>query len=295
MKSVSLHCNNNRGNSIEKFVSINVTTTQARLNLCSQTVWSLVHQSVLPAKIVLWVSSEKYLADDGINSVPMWVDEINSIRDDILAIKWVKNTGPYRKIIPALRCANDNDILVYADDDVVYGFNWLYKLLETFRDNQDKVVASRVRELKRNIFGHVKSYLYSTIVYKEKTLKNDYVITGVGGVVIKKSHIASIYIELEDFVRICPTTDDLWISKILELSSTAILACPQAMDEISEIQHVHGLTLINNFDYSKGGIMVSLARKIKIRLLGQMGIPVCKNDVSMRSINDFFVIFNRSI
>lgn len=288
MESVSLESQNLHGSTIEELVSINITTTHARLNLCSQTVWSLIHQSVLPAQIVLWVSSEKYLADDGISSIPLWVHEINSIRNDILAIKWVGNIGPYRKIIPALRSADENDILVYADDDVVYGANWLIKLLDKFKKNQDKVVASRVRELKRNLLGSVKSYLYSTIIYKEKIVKKDYVITGVGGVVIKKSHIASNYIELDDFVRICPTTDDLWISKILELSSTTVLVCPQAMDEISEIQHGHGLTLINNFDYSKGGIITYLARKVKIRILGQLGIPVCKNDVAIKNINNFF-------
>lgn len=128
---------------------VNLTTTSERLTLCSATVWSLIHQNRVPDKIILWVSRDAYLADKGIQTLPVWISEINDIIH-ILEVKFVSNTGPYRKIIPALRSALDSDLLVYADDDVIYGQLWLQYLENEFKRNDcNYVVASRVRVVKK--------------------------------------------------------------------------------------------------------------------------------------------------
>jgi hypothetical protein len=58
-----------------------------------------------------------------------------------------KNTGPYRKLFPALQVATDDDILIYADDDAIYNEIWAETLLDDFyRHNQKCVVAARVRK-----------------------------------------------------------------------------------------------------------------------------------------------------
>lgn len=72
--------------------SINITTTHSRLDLCSATIWSLMHQSVLPDTINLWVSQESYMADQGIRNIPNWYYELNNI-NDILRIHFVKILG----------------------------------------------------------------------------------------------------------------------------------------------------------------------------------------------------------
>jgi hypothetical protein len=48
-----------------------------------------------------------------------------------------KNTGPYRKLFPALQVATEDDILIYADDDAIYNEIWAQTLLDDFyRHNQ---------------------------------------------------------------------------------------------------------------------------------------------------------------
>lgn len=112
-------------------ISINLTTTKSRLYLCSQTVWSLANQSKKVDQIVVWVSSTPYLSDEGITEEPEWAQKIRQTGTN-LVFKWVKNTGPYRKLFPALQAATEEDILIYADDDAIYNEMWAETLLDDF-------------------------------------------------------------------------------------------------------------------------------------------------------------------
>src|SRR5690606_3704630 len=80
-------------------IEINITTTNNRLHLCAQTVWSFLHQSLRPSKIIVWVSKEPYLIDEGIQEEPVWARELKRINKSI-EFRWTPNTGPYRKLFP---------------------------------------------------------------------------------------------------------------------------------------------------------------------------------------------------
>ena len=122
-------------------LTINLTTTSERLTLCAATIWSMVHQVRKPDKIRLWISNEPYLSDKGITTLPEWVIEINNIRN-ILEVIFVENTGPYRKIIPALRTADQNEVLVYADDDVIYLIGTMGDILSLLVFGRSKKISS---------------------------------------------------------------------------------------------------------------------------------------------------------
>lgn len=267
-------------------MTVNITTTNNRLDLCSQTVWSLLNQSVLPKKIVIWVSKEAYLIDKGIDKEPAWAQKLNLIRD-IIEFKWTANTGPYRKLFPALAEATDEQIIVYADDDTIYKENWLKLLSDKFQEHQEeKIVASRVRLSKRNIFGRHKTYMLWPVSKKEIELDRDYLITGVGGVILKKKHIKDAFVKNQDYLKVCPKSDDFWISEIITRSQTPVLVYPEAMREILLIKHEYGLERQNTL------VSHSLAGKafdrVKINTLGRLGVPICNNDISFKRIKKYF-------
>ena len=132
-------------------LTINLTTTSSRLELCSSTIWSLLNQSVQPDVINLWISHDRYMADEGISNIPEFVGLMNNI-SDIIRVHFVENTGPYRKLIPALRSSQAEDYIVYVDDDVVYGKDWLKTLLNCFLSHDKKyIVASRIRKVSYNV------------------------------------------------------------------------------------------------------------------------------------------------
>jgi len=267
-------------------ITINITTTHNRLELCSQTLWSLLNQSTPPEKIVVWVSKEAYLIDKGIDREPYWVSDLNKIKN-LIEFKWTTNTGPYRKLFPALAAASEDQTIVYADDDTIYKENWLNLLISKFQEhNEEKIVASRVRIIKRNLFGRHKSYMLWPISKKEVELASDYLITGVGGVILKKKHIKEAFVSNQDYLKVCPKSDDFWISEIISQSQTPVLAYPEAMHEILLIKHEHGLEKQNTL------ISHSLTGKafdrIKINTLGRLGVSICNNDISFKRIKEYF-------
>jgi len=266
-------------------IELNITTTHNRLHLCAQTVWSFLNQTLLPTKINIWVSKEPYLIDKGIQEEPAWARELRKI-NDIIEFRWTENTGPYRKLFPALQATSEDTILVYADDDTIYKSRWLEKLIGKFNAHDGKyVVASRCRELGKPSWAGKKSYMLLSLVRKEKVLQENFLVTGVGGVVLRASHIAEEFWSNTDFLRVCPKTDDVWISKILEKSGSSVVTCPEANEELLFIEHSFALSHTNKL--KSRGLRKQL-NKLKVQTLGRWGFPVCNNDHAIRAVDSYF-------
>lgn len=269
-------------------ISINITTTDSRLDLCSATIWSIIHQDVLPERINIWISREPYMADNGILSLPLWFYEINKIKD-IVRIHYVENIGPYRKIIPALRRADHNDILIYADDDVIYAPGWYGSLLSTFfKFNEKYIVATRVRVKKRNFLGRLQSYNMFNVCNHDILLNSGYIVTGVGGCILKKTLINEKFLLLNDFTDIVPRTDDIWLSKIYELSSSSVFCNASSLKYIQEITHSNNALNQSNNLMSSGSVINKLLMKIRNRVFGYFGAVLSNNDIAIRKTDDFF-------
>ncbi|HED1778825.1 TPA: glycosyltransferase family 2 protein [Raoultella ornithinolytica] len=267
---------------------VNLTTTHSRLDLCSITLYSLLNQSMLPDKIRVWISEESYLSDHGIKEIPDYLLSLNRIKD-IIEFVYTKNTGPYRKIFPALKKADENDVLVYADDDVVYHREWLNSLFTTFKKyDTTNIVAARVRLKRKNIFNKYKSYVAYPICFNEQTLLNDYIITGLGGAILMKKHINSKYIYMEDYVDIAPKTDDLWISEIISLSKTNVTTCPKAIECLTEINHSNNALSANNNPVLSGGYLSLFLKKIILKISSYLGVNKTNNDIAAKKINNYF-------
>ncbi|WP_435607645.1 glycosyltransferase [Pseudomonas knackmussii] len=264
-------------------LSINLTTTFARQEICAQAVYSLMRQSILPDKIRIWVSKTPYLSDTGILEAPQWIADLNKIRN-IVEIHWTQNTGPYRKLIPALRSASDDDIIVTADDDIIYGKNWLKHLLARAEEAPSHVIAARVRKISNNIFGKRKTYLSWPIINRELVVESNFIVTHGGGTLLRKRHISERLAADETYLDICPTTDDLWFSKLITKSNTKVVICPQALSEIRFIEHEDGLDNQNNLKPRK--LLTKIYQRLVLRPLGWLGLSICGNDVAFKKIEE---------
>ncbi|GGY69820.1 hypothetical protein [Marinobacter zhanjiangensis] len=270
-------------------ITVNLTTTCQRLPLCKITLMSLCLQSRQADEIRLWVSSEPYLRDGGIPER----EELHHYFHDLPAewrrrikVCWVTNTGPYRKLIPALREAGPDDLLITADDDIIYGENWLGTLLQAHEPGSNVAIAGRVRQKRYNAFGRTMSYMNWDILRDPSVISEAYIITFGGGAVLSRPMFREQDILDDAFLEIAPTADDLWYSKLLLRNDTLVRVVPGVLRELNFIEHKDGLV---NHNHPR---QAALLKKLALRLwewgAGYMGVPVCGNDRAYQSVEQYF-------
>ncbi|NWO07103.1 MAG: hypothetical protein HLX50_15835 [Alteromonadaceae bacterium] len=270
-------------------LTVNLTTTFQRLSLCRIALTSLLLQSRLPDQINLWVSKEPYLRDKGIaksESIDQLIGSLPAESRSRVSVRWVPNTGPYRKLIPMLREAGPDDLIVTADDDIFYGRDWLSGLLSAYEDAGGKPVAARVRTKRINFLGKETSYLFWGLMSHSGVARDNFIVTFGGGAVLTRKMFREHDIADDAFMSVAPTADDLWYSKLLRLNNNEVVVAPALLDELNFVNHDDGLT---NHNFPR---VSSFLHKIRIRVwdrpLGLLGVPVSGNDVAYRNIEQYF-------
>lgn len=270
-------------------ITVNLTTTRHRIGLCRIALTSLALQSQRPDRINLWISREPYLRDDGIKDqcdIQAMIESLPKTIEDMLRVRWVANTGPYRKLIPILREATHDDVIVTADDDIFYGENWLRALLSIHETAGGLAVAARVRRQRKNFVGVRMSYFYWALMSQAGIAEDDFVITFGGGAVLRRAMFREIDIGDDAFLEVAPTADDLWYSRLLNVNGVGVVVEPSIMRELHFIKHEDGL-MERNLLRPK-----SFTEKMRARLwdrgLGFFGLPVCANDRACASIENYF-------
>lgn len=271
-------------------ISVNLTTTSERLKLCRVALTSLLMQSRLPDQIYLWVSRGAYLSDKGIaddeivNRLFLSLPETNR---HLIQIRWTSNTGPYRKLIPVLREAAPEDLIVTADDDIFYGESWLSTLLAEYESGEGRAVAGRVRQITYNRIGKKTSYMHWGLINEKKVVDRDYIVTFGGGAVLTRSMFREEDIYCDAFLDAAPRSDDLWYTKLLNMTKKEIIIVPSAMSELFFLPHPHGLEN-SNLAIGETSLWRRVARRLWLSSMGRLGWRVCGNDHAFLSIERYF-------
>lgn len=128
-------------------LTISLTSIRSRIGQVDRVVQSLLAQSPPPDDVMLVISQEPYLLDEGIQpeALPSGLRQLWA--EGRLELVYAPNTGPYRKLLPALRrFAGQERLIVTVDDDMIYPAHWLAGLVETYRRHRC-VVAHRCRAI----------------------------------------------------------------------------------------------------------------------------------------------------
>ncbi|MEI0612259.1 hypothetical protein [Brachyspira pilosicoli] len=198
---------------------VSLTTFPQRIYDIDVVLFSLLNQTVKPDKIVLWLAKEEFpnLED----SVP---PHILNMRKFGIEIEFCKDIKSYKKLIYALK-KYPNDLIVTADDDAYYQYNWLEKLYNAYLENPNYIHCHRGRiillDSNKNIVPLINwENNYLTNKYVKPSYRNYF--TGLGGV-LYKSHFFSDEIYNEDlFMKLAPTEDDKWFFTMALLNGIKI-------------------------------------------------------------------------
>lgn len=128
-------------------IRISLTTIRSRLPRLPDVLQSLRDQSLQARSIFLAISEEPFALDEGITLAHLPRRILAMAEAGWLEIHFGPNTGPYRKLLPALhRYGAQEQLIATADDDTIYPHGWLEALIRTYAKTR-QVVAHRCRAM----------------------------------------------------------------------------------------------------------------------------------------------------
>ena len=117
-------------------IYVSLTSIYDNQSILLKTLISIKNQTILPNKIFIYLSEDSFLLDKGFKNKIIDNKNLKTFLDEninIFQIKWCKNIGPYRKLLPLLQEKfEEKCIIITIDDDTEYNINLIKKHLELF-------------------------------------------------------------------------------------------------------------------------------------------------------------------
>lgn len=193
---------------------VSLTTIESRLDKVYIAIESLLHQTMKPKKIVLWINEEIKN-----KKLPRTITRQLSRG---LEVKYVRDVGPHTKLIYALK--EYNEVIVTADDDILYPANWLLQLDRSYKAVPDAIHCHRAHEITFSPTGKIRPYedwLFEKVRYNHSLTVFP---TGVGGVLYPPGSLHKDAIREDLFEELCPKADDVWFKIMSLLLKTKCIA-----------------------------------------------------------------------
>jgi hypothetical protein len=163
----------------------------------------LLNQTVKPAGIYVYLSREPYGIDEGIKVLPRDLQLLFST-EPLLHLRWVENTGPYRKILPFAKECPDTPVLV-VDDDTKYLPNLVERAVGLWEKHRCCIA------FRATVFDSSTSYATWASAAGQKAVT--LFTKGNGGVLYHTSWFQDSRIQdAALYNNLAPLADDVWLN-----------------------------------------------------------------------------------
>lgn len=227
---------------------VSLTSYPARINYAPIAINTLLQQNLKPDRLILWLANSQFLFKE--RDLPQ---ELLSLRELGLEIRWCKDLKSYKKLVPALR-EFPNDIIVTADDDIYYQKNWLKSLYEAYLKNPKNIYCKRAVKMKienNAICDNYKRDECFNVNYKKASFSNQ--LMGGSGCLFPPHSLHSDIFDTNKFLLLLPTHDDIYFWVMAILASTKIEIVGGFEEEMLMIDGSEACSLsMNNNDKGSG-------------------------------------------
>lgn len=200
----------------KKKIIVSLTTHGKRINYVYQAIESIFQQTCKANKVILYISKDNF----NINTLPQTL--INQTKRG-LEIHFVEDIGVYTKLIPAL-LEYPKDNIITIDDDYIYPFDLIEKLIKAHKLAPQAVCCSNSRIIKLDKNSNLKPYFDFEICFPKRTKLSHYLLAeGFGGVLYPPNSLHPDVIDIELFKKLSPHADDLWYKGMELLNDTPVL------------------------------------------------------------------------
>lgn len=203
-------------------VIVSLTSFPGAIEYAAGAVESILKGSVLPHKIVLYVTLSQF---EGLD-LPDKLKRLEKENDIFEIRNYDREIRSYRKLVPALADFPEATI-VTIDDDVAYHPHMLRDLLRLHEKYPEYVLAHRAKKIKPGKpYKKWSKYRWYHFLTKRLHPGFDNIQTGVGGVLYPPGALKSEMIREDLFTKLAPTADDLWFWAAAVANGRKILPVP---------------------------------------------------------------------
>ncbi|MCJ8314472.1 MAG: glycosyltransferase family 2 protein [Saccharospirillaceae bacterium] len=210
-----------KGNDIQIPIIVSLTSIPNRLDKLDIVIKSILLQTQLPKKIILWLNYDLK------NKLPKKLLDLTNVKirnKQIFEIHYSNLTCSHRKLIHSLDLY-PNDTIVTCDDDSIYPNNWLELLYTDQTNNPNTIIANRTCFITYD--KNNKTIPYSKWDKNVPTATHSLSILPIGcdGILYPPGSFHKDITNSDLFLKLTPKADDLWFKAMSFLNQTQ---CMQA-------------------------------------------------------------------
>jgi len=195
-------------------IYVSVTSIHQHQRMLLQTLKSIKSQTLPPDQCFVYLSDEPYLLDIGFKDKNISDNDLKNFineNSNMFSVIWVKNTGPYRKLLNILHDKwDDNCAIITIDDDTVYHKDFIQDIITDYNKHQC-CIGNRCWEL---VFDNIQRITYRHLFPTHPVnLFNFH--TGKGGVLYQPEWFhktEEIVFDESLYTSLCKTNDDIWFN-----------------------------------------------------------------------------------
>ena len=195
----------------DREVIVSLTTYGKRLYDVYLAIESIMQQSMKPNRIVLWLGKE--LQDKPLPGILKFQQQRG------LEIAFCKDIRSYTKLVPAL-CRFPDDVIITVDDDAIYDFDLLEKLIVAYQEDPSYIYCHRCHKMILDSAGKLKPYNDWEWQCEECEPNILHFPTGVGGVLYPPHSLDEEVFNENVFLDICAQADDVWFKAMALIKGT---------------------------------------------------------------------------
>lgn len=196
-------------NIADKEIIISLTTYGERFYHVYITIESLMQQTVKANRIILWLDYSFKEKD-----IPL---SLQAQMKRGLEIRYCKDLGSYKKLIPTLKEFPES-IIITVDDDVIYNIRTIEKLVTAYNHNPQFIYCNRMHRIKCDDSHKVLPYRQweKGVMDTKESIFNFPV--GIGGILYPPHCFNNEIFNEEFFLKNCPNGDDIWFKAMALLN-----------------------------------------------------------------------------
>jgi hypothetical protein len=192
---------------------VSLTSFPARIDKLWMVIECMFRQTVLPNKILLWLSKEQF---PSMEDVPA---RLKAYQTRGLDIQLVENDyRSHKKYLYTLQ-QYPNDILITIDDDLFYRSTMIEELMAGHEKQPEAIMAH---------YTHNIQYDKDTILpynqWQNNVTEGDHLFFGSGGGTLFPAHsLHKDVCAIETALQVCPNADDVWLNGMARLAMAKII------------------------------------------------------------------------